>query len=96
MDVFMIRQAARRRNNEWRYLTRLRLDHYTDESCRKKLRLPKPVIQEIVSNLQDDLQPVSNRNNAIPPDTQVLIALRLLASGSFQVNFCTNIFFSYQ
>jgi len=86
MDVFLMQRAVRHRQNSWRYMQRLRLNDYTDEQCQKKLRLPKANVEDIVNTLRNDLKPLTNKNNPIHPDTQVMTSLRLLASGSFQVN----------
>lgn len=84
MDVYLLNRGPQ--NQNWRNLPRLRLSDYSEDDCRKKLRLPKHTVQEIADVLYDDLKPASSKNNPIHPDTQVVIALRILASGSFQVN----------
>ncbi len=83
MDVYLMQQLLQN-HSQWRDLNRIQLQNFSDEDCLKKFRLPKEVIRDITEHLRDDLSSPSDRNNPIPPETQVLVALRLLASGSFQ------------
>nr|XP_047124861.1 putative nuclease HARBI1 isoform X2 [Hydra vulgaris] len=52
--------------------------------CRRKFRLPLHKISEIINTLKIDLSPKTDKNNPISPETKVLVALRFLATGSFQ------------
>jgi hypothetical protein len=86
MDVNLILGEGHQeeRSHEWRLTDRKRLEDFSDEECQKKFRLPKQTLREIITNLSEDLAAPTQRNNPIPVDTQALLSLRLLASGSFQ------------
>ena len=85
MDIaFFLGDDLDGRSSEWRNADRKCLMDFSDEDCQKKFRLPKITIAEIIETLTDDLAPPTQRNNPISVDTQVLLSLRLLASGSFQ------------
>ena len=87
MDVALIlgmRQNLPQGSNEWRKVKRVCLDDFTDTECISKFRLPKSSIRDIIEQLRPDLQSSTHRNNPVPAETQVLVSLRLLASGSFQ------------
>lgn len=83
MDIFML-QEMNQRPSDWRNLVRTGLDDFTPEECLNKFRLPKEEIKNIIDHIRPDLESPSARNNPIPADTQVLVSLRVLASGSFQ------------
>ena len=63
------------RNNLFETLS----DHHLFE----KFRFPRRVIFDIVDIVRDDMTPNSLRNNAIPVDIQVAVALQFMATGSF-------------
>ncbi|KAG0710250.1 putative nuclease HARBI1 [Chionoecetes opilio] len=50
----------------------------------KHYRFPRHELIELIEELEPQLRRRTRRTRAIPPHTQVLLALRILASGSFQ------------
>ena len=75
---------ARRRPRQYRLRDCPLLDVYTDKEIRDRFRFRRDSIDFIVDLLYLDLVRHTNRNHALSVKTQVLIALRFFASGSFQ------------
>ena len=59
------------------------LEYYTDSECRARYRFGKESIAFIVDLVRDEINPPTKRSYSISATTQVLIALRFLATGSF-------------
>ena len=57
--------------------------NFSDEELRARYRFGRESINFILSLIEDDLKRKTKRSHAIPPVTQLLIALRFYASGSF-------------
>ena len=74
-----------RRPNRERIFRHLpsRLDTYSDNELRSRYRFGRVGIQHIVDLLDEQLKHETQRNHALSSTTQVLIALRFFASGSF-------------
>ena len=62
------------------------LSDYDDIEFRMRFRLPKVAILALLARIEDSLVYSSVRYGQISPMNQLLIALRFLASGSFQVH----------
>ena len=60
------------------------MDVYTDSEIRDRFRFRRDSITFITELLYNDLMRPTRRNHALTVETQVLIALRFLACGSFQ------------
>uniref|UniRef100_A0A8C6UX78 Putative nuclease HARBI1 n=1 Tax=Neogobius melanostomus TaxID=47308 RepID=A0A8C6UX78_9GOBI len=60
------------------------LEMYNESELLERFRFDRATIFEIVGALTPQLQHVTERNGALSPSQQVLIALRFFASGSFQ------------
>ena len=60
------------------------LDIYNDEELIERFRFCRRDLFELIEELSPDLQFVSDRNAALPPSLQLLIALRFFANGAFQ------------
>jgi len=56
----------------------------SDEECCQLTRFPRSAIQELCEMLSGDLRHPTDRSNALSADTQLLAALQLYSSGSFQ------------
>ena len=63
-----------------------RIDQWAirDSKFRRKYRLSKPVVKELVELVRQPLERATRRGHAIPVDLQVLAALRYYDTGSFQ------------
>ena len=57
---------------------------FTNLEVRDRFRFTRESIGYLVNLLRNDLQRVTRRNHALTVETQVLIALRFFACGSFQ------------
>ena len=79
--VFMYDRAMRR---ERRFRDRLDLLAMSDRELIMKYRFPRHELIQMLEEMQPHLQRRTQRGHAIPTHTQVLLALRLFASGSFQ------------
>ena len=55
----------------------------SDDNLRKRYRIGRESIRFIAALIEDEVQPMTNRNHAISTAEQVLVALRFFASGSF-------------
>ena len=55
-----------------------------DNELMSKYRFPRRELLDIVRELEPALTRPSRRSNPLPAHTQVLLTLRLMASGSFQ------------
>jgi hypothetical protein len=71
-----------RRERRYRH-NNLNIQGLTDAELRIRYRFGSQAINYITDLLHDDLVRDTDRNFALIPDVQVLIALRFLASGSF-------------
>lgn len=58
---------------------------YDDQLFQERFRLTKVSTLLLLGKIEDELQHNSDRNNALPPMLQLLIALRYYATGSFQI-----------
>ena len=83
MDIQLI-QEMELQNQHWRTAQGIVLNNFSDVECCHKFRLPRHKILETINTLNDDLSPITDKNNSISPETKVLVALRFLATGSFQ------------
>ena len=61
------------------------LEIYDDLELIERFRFDRRTILQITQLLQDDLESSTFRNKAIPPLIKVLISLKKIASGSFQI-----------
>ncbi|KAB0804174.1 hypothetical protein PPYR_01144 [Photinus pyralis] len=61
------------------------IDKWSDDEFRRRFRLSKPVVLELLTHIECRLQHRTNRNNAIAPIEQLLITLRFFATGSFYI-----------
>jgi hypothetical protein len=71
-----------RRERRYRH-NNLNIQGLTDAELRIRYRFGSQAINYITDLLHDDLVRDTDRNFALIPDVQVLVALRFLASGSF-------------
>ena len=60
------------------------LDAYDDQEIIARYRLSRQLIMRLYDAVGDELEPSTNRNNAIPGMLQIFIALRYYACGSYQ------------
>ena len=60
------------------------LDIYDDVDLVSRFRFRRNDIEIILRDIQDEIQHETDRNAALAPSLQLLIALRFYASGSFQ------------
>jgi hypothetical protein len=61
------------------------LEIYDDLELIERFTFDRRTILQITQLLQDDLESSTFRNKAIPPLIKVLISLKKIASGSFQI-----------
>ena len=78
----MLHDRALRR--ERRFRDRLDPLALGDSELLKRYRFPRQELVQLIHELDPVLRRRTQRGHAIPPHTQVLLALRLFASGSFQ------------
>lgn len=57
---------------------------YDDEEFRARFRFPKRTVETILRKIGHQIEPTTKRSKAIDARTQILIALRFYATGSFQ------------
>lgn len=62
----------------------VKLSDLTDEECYQLTRFPRSAVQELCDMLGNDLNHPTDRSNAFSVETQLLAALELYSSGSFQ------------
>ena len=79
--VFFARRAHRR---ERRFRDRLDPLHLSDRELIKHYRFPRCELIQLIEEMEPALRRRVRRVHVIHPHTQVLIALRMYASGSFQ------------
>ena len=60
------------------------LDIYDDVDVLRRFRIPRYVIFDVIDLIQQDIEPMTKRNHAIPATLQTLCTLRYYATGSFQ------------
>ena len=65
------------------YRKRINTEHLTRHKFREGFRLDETTVDYLVNVFRDDIQHPTNRNMALSPGKQVLLALRFLASGAF-------------
>lgn len=89
--VYRINERAFRRINERAFrrerLIRDRtnpLDIYSESELIERFRFGRQALFELIEELSPQLQHLSDRNSALSPALQVLIALRFYANGAFQ------------
>ena len=75
--------GPRRRERKFRAGTQSDIDDYSDEELRVRYRFRRESILFITNLVAGDISRNTQRNHALPPLLQVLIALRFYASGSF-------------
>ena len=57
------------------------LEDYNDEEFRRRFRFRKSSFRSICEVIQDDILHPTNRNHSLSPETQLMVALRYLATG---------------
>jgi len=60
-------------------------EEYDDKLFQERFRLTKISTLLLLNKIQAELQHASERNHALPPMLQLLLALRYYATGSFQI-----------
>jgi hypothetical protein len=60
-------------------------EQYDDGTFQERFRLTKVSTLMLLGKVEQQLEHVSDRNHALPPILQLLIALRFFATGSFQI-----------
>lgn len=58
---------------------------YNDDEFEQRYRFSKNGVRHILDLINGELQKHTNRNNPVPPELQLLIALRFYATGSFHM-----------
>ena len=84
MDFVAAYLAGRALRRERRFRDRLDLVALSDNELMKKYRFPRQELILFIEEMDPHLRRMTRRSHALPTHTQVLLALRLLASGSFQ------------
>ena len=84
MELFIALAYDRVLRRERRFLDRLDPLALSDEELIKNYRFPRRELIALIRELEPHLQRRTRRVHAIPTHTQVLLALRFCASGSFQ------------
>ena len=75
--------APRRKERIFRLPDDFSLSNFTDKELRSRYRFGQESIEFLSELLRDDLERDTSRNHALSTTMQVLVALRLFASGSF-------------
>ena len=78
IDLISIPRNLRDRSNP--------LEDYSDAEFRMRFRLTKESVGAVLVGIVDQLEYDSDRNQAVSPINQFLIALRFYATASFQVS----------
>ena len=81
-DRTLLRRRHRRRT--YRLKEILNDPTYSDIDIRNRYRFRRQSINYLVELLRDDLERPTRRNHALSVETQILIALRFFACGSYQ------------
>ena len=84
MELLIALAYDRAMRRERRFLDRLDPLALSDEELMRYYRFPRRELMHLIRELEPQLQRRTRRVHAIPAHTQVLMALRILASGSFQ------------
>lgn len=84
MELLIAIAYDRAMRRERRFLDRLDPLALSDEELIRHYRFPRRELMLLIRELEPQLQRRTRRVHAIPTHTQVLMALRILASGSFQ------------
>jgi len=82
-DLLFCDLRRRRRQRKFRTGTQCEIDDFTDEELRARYRFRRESILFITDLVAGDISRNTQRNHALLPLHQVLIALRFYASGSF-------------
>lgn len=86
--IFQYLHFQRMRNNLRRErLFRERMnpfEFYDEGEFQQRFRFRKDTVMDLIEMLRNDIHPASRRVGAIPSHLQVLLALRLYATGQFQ------------
>ena len=82
--IYYVEQVGRALARERRFRDRLDPLELSDNELLRKYRFPRRELQELFEELGPALSHPTARSNPLPIHTQVLMALRLMASGSFQ------------
>ena len=61
------------------------LDTYDDTDLIQRYRVTRPVLLEVIDLVDDDIAPYTRRSRAVPTSLQVCVALRFLATGTYQL-----------
>lgn len=84
MEIYIALDYDRAMRRERRFLDRLDPLAHSDEELIRYYRFPRGEILDLIRELEPHLERRTRRVHAIPTHTQVLVALRIFASGSFQ------------
>lgn len=84
MNIILAYFHARALRRERRFRDRLDPLELSDSELIQKYRFPRQELTLLFQELQPQLERRTRRSQALPTHTQVLLALRFLASGSFQ------------
>lgn len=84
MEILIAVLHDRALRRERRIRNRLDPLSVSDEELISQYRLPRQELTRLIEELEPYLQRRTRRAHAIPTCTQVLLALRMYASGSFQ------------
>lgn len=77
--IYAVRNARR-----GQFRSRPTLHDMSDDEIMKITRFPRSMVEDICVLLDDDLERVTRRSNALSVESQVVSALQFFASGSFQ------------
>ena len=83
VDLLFCDLRRRRRERKFRAGTQCEVDDFTDEELCARYHFRQESILFITNLVASDISRNTRRNHALPPLHQVLIALRVYASGSF-------------
>ena len=74
-----------RRRADRIYATRITLFQLSEEQIIRRYRLSSAAIIQLLDEIKDDLEPLTQRSHSIPAHVKLLATLQILASGSFQM-----------
>ena len=84
MEIILAHLYDRALRRERRFRDRLDPLQLSDSECLLKYRFPRQELILLFQEMEAQLQRRTRRSHALPTHTQVLLALRFFASGSFQ------------
>ena len=58
---------------------------HDDTDLIQRYRVTRPVLLEVIDLVDDDIAPYTRRSRAVPTSLQVCVALRFLATGTYQL-----------